>query len=38
MDTIFSSGNQKKITAAMQAMFTMVKIDIAGIQKAFDEA
>lgn len=38
MDKMFASGNQKKIDAAMLEVMKMIKLDIAKIEKAFNEA
>lgn len=35
---LFGGKNPKKSAAAMQAMFPMKKLDIAALQKAYDEA
>jgi predicted 3-demethylubiquinone-9 3-methyltransferase (glyoxalase superfamily) len=35
---LISDKNQKKVKAVMEAMMTMVKLDVAALEKAYDDA
>jgi hypothetical protein len=35
---LINDKNQKKVEAVMEAMMTMVKLDVAALEKAYDQA